>query len=97
MKRVYKELFKNAEQEGGNPKNGVAIHNVLISSETNSNNMNPVEDWLQTYDSKSRNQKKHNLMMFLNWLEKTPEDTLTLRKQDQNRAFENSVLNGFTI
>lgn len=50
--------------------------------------MNPIEDWLQTYDSKSRNQKKHNLDMFLEWLGKSTSEVLELRKQDRNRGFE---------
>lgn len=50
--------------------------------------MNPISDWLQTYEPKSRNQKRHNLEMFLKWLGKTPKEVLELRRQDQNRGFE---------
>ena len=89
MKRIRRGLFKNTEQEHINPKNGVLIHNIEITSDCNhSNNMNPIEDWLLTYDSKSRNQKKHNLEVFLEWLGKSASEVLELRKKDQNRAFE---------
>ena len=89
MKRVYRRLFKNTEQEGINPKNRALTHNIEIGGDFNqTNNMNPVDDWLQIYDSESRNQKRHNLMIFLEWLGKSPEEVLKLRKQDQNRSFE---------
>jgi len=50
--------------------------------------MDIVNDWLETYAKDTRPQKKHNLEMFLGWLRRSAEDTLSLRKQDVNRGME---------
>jgi len=54
--------------------------------------MDVVNDWLMIYQADSRNKKSHNLMSFCDWLGKTPQEVLELRKQDMNRTFEKLVI-----
>ena len=46
-----------------------------------------VSDWLQTYNS-DRPNKKASFLRFSEWLDKTPNEILNLRRQDTNRTFE---------
>ena len=46
-----------------------------------------IDDWIQTY-SNDRNNKKKIFMAFCEWLGKTPEEILELRRKDRTRTFE---------
>jgi hypothetical protein len=88
VKRIRRELFKNSAQFRVNRKSRAEIQKPHIETELNTLiEMNIIEDWLQTYSS-ARQDKRHNLEIFLEWLGKSPEEVLELRKQDQNRTFE---------
>jgi integrase len=53
-----------------------------------------VSDWLQTYNS-DRPNKKASFLRFSEWLDKTPNEILNLRRQDTNRTFEKLCIKYF--
>jgi hypothetical protein len=46
-----------------------------------------LNDWIETYSS-DRVTKKRIFLGFCEWLNKTPEEILALRRKDKNRTFE---------
>jgi len=53
-----------------------------------------LDDWIQTYSS-DRTSKRRIFLGFCEWLGKTPEEIIRLRKQDQTRTFEKLCIKYF--
>jgi integrase len=97
LHKAYTRLFYTSD---GKAEVVSKIHNNQIDEILN-NGLNGnmqisinIDDWIQTYSS-DRTTKKRIFLAFCEWLGKTPEEILKLRRQDQTRTFEKLCIKYF--